>query len=747
MGQGSEVAAEIAAVSARPLTRASVFWLGLGGIAIAILPWYGLEGDGLFGSDWLHAYPDGATGPAPYQIVAGGRPWLLLPVLPCLGLLGLAVAKGGERSLLPWSGLGLALLLAEGFAIIHSGPAWSWLKGLLPAGVKQPGLGYGGAALGLSYLMMASRGLAARGYCRGDGFIVGAIALVVTLIALFVFFPILTMLASAVQSDDGALAPSLFFEKLFSPAIWGLGCVTSGVGCGVAWNTVLLAVLVGAGATAIGLAFALLTVRTGFRHKRLLRVLTILPIITPPFVIGLAIILLFGRAGAISTALADWLDVPRSRWIYGLPGVLLAQLLAFAPIAFLVLIGVVQGIAHSLEEASETLGASRWTSFRRVTWPLMRPGIANAFLLGFVESMADFGNPLVLGGNYEVLSTKVFFAVVGASHDRGQAAVLAIVLLAFTLGAFYAQHRWLGRRVYTTVTGKGDGGVPLPLPAAVRRTCYAVAVLWTILTIAVYATIFLGGFVRAVGRDHSFTLEHYRTGFSAEWGPHGLLLTGSAWDSLWTTLGVSAASAPLTAMIGLVTAYLLARQRFAGQRLFEFGTMLSFAIPGTVVGVSYILAFNVPPVELTGTALILVVCFVFRNMPVGVRAGMAALAQIDRSLDEASITLGARTGTTILRVVLPLLKPAMVTALVYSFVRAMTAVSAVIFLVSAQHNMATAYIVGRAEAGEFGLAIAYSSALIAIMLAAIALIQLVIGERRLGRRALPAEELAIEGAG
>jgi iron(III) transport system permease protein len=576
---------------------------------------------------------------------------------------------------------------------------------------------------------------------------VGAIALVVSSIALFVFFPILTMLAGAVEDNAGAWAPELFVDKVLSSAIWGVGCITGGVSCGVAWNTIFLAILAGAGATALGLAFALLTVRTGFRYKRLLRLLTILPIITPPFVIGLAIILLFGRAGALTAVLSDVFDIPRSRWIYGLPGVLLAQLLAFSPIAFMVLIGVVQGIAPSLEEASETLGASRWTSFRRVTWPLIRPGVANAFLLGFVESMADFGNPLVLGGNYEVLSTKVFFAVVGASHDQGQAAVLAIVLLAFTLGAFYAQHRWLGRRVYTTVTGKGDSGVPIPLPIGVRQTCYVVAILWTLLTLAVYATILLGGFVRALGRDYTFTLEHYRTSFSAEWGPHGLLLTGSAWDSLWTTLGVSAVSAPLTAAIGLVTAYLLTRQRFAGQRLFEFGTMLSFAIPGTVVGVSYILAFNVPPVELTGTALILVICFVFRNMPVGVRAGMATLAQIDRSLDEASLTLGARTGTTLRRVVLPLLKPALVTALVYSFVRAMTAVSAVIFLVSAQHNMATAYIVGRAEAGEFGLAIAYSSVLIAIMLAVIALIQVLVGERRLGRRALATGELAIEGAG
>src|SRR5205807_7952553 len=184
------------------------------------------------------------------------------------------------------------------------------------------------------------------------------------------------------------------------------------------------------------------------------------------------------------------------------------------------------------------------------------------------------------------------------------------------------------------------------------------------------------------------------------------------------------------------------RQQFAGRRLFEFATMLSFAIPGTVVGVSYILAFNVPPIEITGTAFVLVMCFVFRNMPVGVRAGIATLSQIDKSLDEASLTLGARATTTLRRVILPLLRPAIVASMVYSFVRAMTAVSAVIFLVSAQYNMATAYIVGRVEAGEFGLAIAYSSTLIVIMLAAVGLIQFAAGERRLGRRAtalLPAD--------
>ena len=236
-----------------------------------------------------------------------------------------------------------------------------------------------------------------------------------------------------------------------------------------------------------------------------------------------------------------------------------------------------------------------------------------------------------------------------------------------------------------------------------------------------------------MGRDHTFTIEHFLTGFRIDLASPQPF-AGSAWTSFWTTLEISVLAAPLTGAIGLLTAYLLARQSFAGKRTFEFVTMLSFAIPGTVIGVSYILAFNVPPVELTGTGIILIICFVFRNMPVGVRAGIATLSQIDKSLDEASLTLGARTFTTVRRVVLPLLRPALVAAMVYSFVRAMTAVSAVIFLVTAQYNMATAYIVGRVEAGEFGLAIAYSSVLILVMIGAILLIQVLVGERKLGRR-------------
>jgi len=496
-----------------------------------------------------------------------------------------------------------------------------------------------------------------------------------------------------------------------------------------------MGVLVGLATTILGLAFALLVTRTGMQAKGFVRTVSLLPIITPPFVIGLALILLFGRAGAVNSFLEWAFDIEPTRWIYGLTGILIAQILAFTPIAFLVLIGVVEGVSPSMEEAAQTLHASPWQTFWTVSLPLMRPGLANAFLLGFIESLADFGNPLVLGGQYEVLSTQIFFAIAGAQGDLGMAAVLSIVLLMFTLSAFYAQRRWLGKKSYATVTGKGDSGMHVRLPKRVSWGAYLTAMPFIGLSLVVYGMILFGGFVETWGYKHNFTFKHYIDEFSIHWSEeYGIIWDGAAWNSFWTTLQISAISAPLTAGLGLLTAYILVRQQFWGKNVFEFLTMLSFAVPGTVIGVGYILAFNVPPIEITGTGVILVVCFIFRNMPTGIRAGIAAMSQLDPSLDEASLTLGARSFTTFRRILLPLLRPAIVAALVFSFVRAMTAISAVIFLVSADYDMATSYILGRVEFGDYGLAIAYSSVLILVMLAAIGLIQFAVGKRELGRR-------------
>lgn len=715
-------------------------WTTVGLVGFCLLPWYGLR-DNFFLFGWLlDGYPlNENVAPALFLNLQGLKMWLAP-----MGLLLLTpfLLWGRKKSdpffgnvLIAAGAAGLFYLLFQGFGIGLRGWNWDWANAVFGTlDDRQFGMGWGAVLAASAFLFLFTTGLAAKGAVGGDEFVVGSIGFIVAVVGVFIFMPILQMLASAVIAQDGTVSFAIFFEKFLSDRIWGLGCMTGGPRCGAAWNSLFLAILVGLITTVLGLIFALMVTRTGFRFGQAVRAMTVLPIITPPFVIGLAIILLFGLSGIVTQGLDALFGITPTRWIYGLPGLLMAQVLAFTPIAFLVMIGVVEGVSPSMEEAAQTLRASRWETFRTVSLPLMRPGLANAFLLGFIESMADFGNPLVLGGNFDVLSTEIFFAIVGAQYDQAQAAILAIVLLFFTLGAFYAQRFWLGKKSYTTVTGKGDAGVHPHLPTGLRNAVFGIVIFWTAFTILIYATIVYGSFVKLWGVDFSLTFDHYFKAFSIGWNEFGIHWRGSAWSSFWTTIQIALISAPLTAAMGLITAYLLVRQSFAGKEAFEFGTMLSFAIPGTVIGVSYVIAFNVPPIELTGTGLILVLSFIFRNMPVGVRAGIASMSQLDKSLDESSLTLGANTFQTFRKVMLPLLRPAILAALVYSFVRAMTAISAIIFLVSARYDMSTSYIVGRVENNEYGIAIAYSTVLIFVMLLAIGLMQLLVGSRRIGRR-------------
>lgn len=717
-----------------------LLWVVVGLAGFCLLPWYAVDG-GFWSFGWLFdGWPlDDEVAPALFLALQGEKLWLapmgLILLLP-LATWGRAKSDPAfGRILIVVGAIGLAWLMIQGFSIGLRGWRYAWLAEIFgKLDDRQFGMGYGALLTALAFLFLVTLGIAARGAVGGDVFVVGAIGFVIATVAIFVFMPIAQMLANAFVTDERTYSLGAFGRRLLSGRLWSLSCLSGGPRCGVAWNSFFLAVLVGVISTLLGLVFALVATRTGFRYGRILRALTVLPIITPAFVIGLAVILLFGLSGFFTQAWADLFGVQPTRWVYGLPGLLIAQTLAFTPIAFLVLIGVVEGVSPSMEEAAQTLRASRWQTFRTVTLPLMRPGLANAFLLGFIESMADFGNPLVLGGNFDVLSTEIFFAIVGAQNDPGMAATLAVVLLGFTLAAFYAQRFWLGSRSYTTVSGKGDAGIHPALPRPLTIGLYAIAGAWVTLTLLIYGTIVYGSFVRLWGVDHTLTLAHYVKAFGVAWTDHGLLWRGSAWSSFWTTIWIALVSAPLTAAIGLLTAWLLVRQDFGGKRMFEFGTMLSFAIPGTVIGVSYVIAFNVPPIELTGTGIILVLSFIFRNMPVGVRAGIASMAQIDRSLDESSLTLGAGSAATLRRIVLPLLKPAILAALVYSFVRAMTAISAVIFLVSGRYDMATSYIVGRVENNEYGIAIAYATVLILVMLVVIGLMQLAVGHRAMGRR-------------
>ncbi|MBT3068715.1 iron ABC transporter permease [Rhodoferax sp. U11-2br] len=722
-------------------------WIVLGLLAYLLLPWYAIQDTAWYSVlPQIFAGPDTANGLM--QTVVHGRVWLGLGLVG-LGLCAVSLWLPAGRSQSGWllggGLLGFVGLLASGFMIGARG--WSFAALNTQFGelaVNQYGIGMGAFIALLALVMLTAFGLARRGYFKGDMFIASSVLGCSVLLLLFIAFPVTKALYGAFLNEEGHWAWSAIFERIGNERVWGLGCVSGGMRCGVAWNTLFLALLTATGTVILGTMMALLAERSaGPRVQTPLRVVALLPIITPPFVVGLGLILLFGRAGVVNQFLEYAFDLPPTRWFYGLFGIWIAQLFAFTPIAFMIMRGVVQGVAPSMEEAAQTLRASRTKTFFTVTLPLLKPGLANAFLVGFIESIADFGNPIVVGGQFSVLSTDIFFAIVGAQYDQGKAASLAWILTMFALAVFAMQRALLGKQNYTTVSGKGDAGIPMALPDGVRRVLNVVVYPWLAFTVVVYLFAFAGGFVQTWGRDYTLTLAHFNTAFGLEWGDFGLVWAGTAWNSFFTTVKLAGLAAPMTAAVGLLIAYLLARTEFRGQGGFEFVALLAFAIPGTVLGVSYILAFNVPPVELTGTGLIIVLSFMFRNLPVGVRAGTAAFKQLDKSLDEASVMLRASTLQTLRHVVLPLLKPALVAALVYSFVRAMTTVSAVIFLVTAENELATSYIIGRVGNGDYGVALAYCTVLIILMSAAIALIQFLVGERKLGRRKIGLKPPAI----
>ncbi|CAG9238835.1 conserved membrane hypothetical protein [Paraburkholderia tropica] len=563
-----------------------------------------------------------------------------------------------------------------------------------------------------------------------DGFARAVLIAVCAALGVFVIAP----LARSVL-----LPAALAWHNWFDASVWSLACVSGGA-CGSGWHTLALGVVSATLATLIGGALAMLAQRGAPARSPIaraaLRAIAVLPAITPPFAVGLALILLFGRNGLVTREAADLFDVAPGRWLYGVPGIVLAQSLAFAPLAYLTLRTVVARVPASLEEAAATLRASNWTILRTVTWPMLRPGVANAWLLCFIESVADFGDPLVVGGNFRVLSTDLYFAVVGAEQNAARAAVLGVWLLAIALGAFVLQRAWLGRARYASVSGKPVAAQGTPLGAGVQGALALVCVPWCGLALAVYGTLLLGGFVRLWGVDFTLTAAHFADVLGIAFDDGRFVLTGTAWDAVLETLRLSAIAAPLTAAAALLAGWLLARRRFPGRGVLDGVFAVSLAVPGTVMGLAWARAFDAPPLMLAGGASILVMSFVFRNMPLGLRAISAAFAQIDPVLDEASASLRAGSWTTLRRLHLPLMLPALGAALIHGFVRAATTVSAVIFLVSADHDLATTYLMGLVSNGNDGPALALAGTLVVVLFALLAVARVLARAARSARKVL-----------
>jgi iron(III) transport system permease protein len=493
------------------------------------------------------------------------------------------------------------------------------------------------------------------------------VAVLWLLLALFVLYP-LAMLLTRIFVDHGNFT------------LGGLAAVvTDRHQLRAFGNSLLLGALVGLGGTLLGFGFALAATRCRLPSSAvaLVDAAVLLPLVAPPFTTAIGYIFSFGPRGLVTYSLLGIKGVS----VYGLASTLSAETLTYFPIAYLTLRPMLAAIDPNIEGMALSLGASRARVFRTITLPLCTPGLANAFLLLFAASLADFATPLILAGNqFPVLPTQAYLQITGLFDLRG-GAVLSLVLLVPALLVFLAQRYWVSRRHYVTVTGKGAGQVPFDSVSPRARMALVAVVLrrdaGDRLPLCAARVRLAGGGAGRQSRVHAAALPR-RLHERREGDPRDLI--------------IAAFATPLGGLYGVVLGYLVSRRAFPGRQAMEITSMINYALPGTIVGIAYLIAFNDPPLVLTGTALIIVACYVFRYGPTGIRATVAMLQQIDRSLEEASQGLGASHLTTFRRVTLPLILPAFFAGLGVVFIRSMTAISATIFLVSIGWTLITVRI-------------------------------------------------------
>jgi iron(III) transport system permease protein len=541
------------------------------------------------------------------------------------------------------------------------------------------------------------------------GLVIGLIIIILFLL-IAILFPLIKVLGTAVSKEA---IP--YFIHYFKSTVY----------LGIIWNTIKLGLVVGFFGTALGFLFAYVQVRTNVPCKRFMHLMALMPIISPPFAVATAAIELFGRSGLITYEL---LGIRYN--IYGFTGLTGVLVLSLFTVAYMNFQGMLRALDPSLDEAATNMGATKWDVFRTVTIPMLIPGIASSFLLLFVEAIADLANPLVLGGDFTVLASRVYIAIAG-EYDVFAGAVLSFILLIPSLTVFILQKYWVSRKSVVSVTGKPSGRTMVVTNPFVRWGLFILAMFFSCLILLIYGTILVGAFTKLFGINYAFTLEHFK-----------YVIFGLGSQAIVDTSKMSLIATPIAGLLGMLIAWLVVRKHFIGRGLLDFISMLGIAVPGTVLGIGYLLAFNNPvtvnskvilPSLAGGTAvaggmIALILAYIVRSVPAGVRSGISSLQQIDPSIEEASISLGANNTTTFWKVTLPLIRPAFLTGLVYSFARSMTSLSAVIFLSTPEAKVMTSQILNEVDAGRFGNAFSYCDMLILIVLIVIGILYLVVGK-------------------
>ena len=542
-----------------------------------------------------------------------------------------------------------------------------------------------------------------------DPIMVCTIVVLIAFLTLFILYPLAILLVDSFVGDGNGFSFSVF-QRIFAMPNFTTAIT----------NTLKVGFLVGILSTVVGLLFAYVEVyvKVGKVVGGLFKVVSMLPVVSPPFVLSLSMIMLFGKAGLITRFLLGIYD----NNVYGFWGIVIVQSLTFFPVCYMMLKGLLKNIDPSLEEAARDMGASRSKVFLTVTLPLLLPGLGNAFLVTFIESIADFANPMIIGGSYDTLATTIYLQITGA-YDKAGAAAMAVVLLCITLLMFAVQKYYLEAKTAATLTGKASRGRMLIEDRSVAIPLTILCGLTAFFVIMMYLCVPIGALFPTWGYKFTpLTFKWFAQVFTKYKGLRAFR------DSFVLSL----VAAPITALLSMIISYLVVKRKFKSKGFIEAVSMLAMAVPGTVLGVGYIRGFSGGLFHtgflqgIYGSAAILIIVFVVRSLPTGTRSGISALRQIDKSIEESAYDMGADSFKVFMTVTLPLIKDSFLSGLVTAFVRSITAISAIILLVTPQFLLITVQINEFAEKGSYSIACAFASILILITYGAVLLMNLFI---------------------
>ncbi|WP_297488925.1 iron ABC transporter permease, partial [uncultured Cetobacterium sp.] len=397
---------------------------------------------------------------------------------------------------------------------------------------------------------------------KRDKFVFISILFSLVIVSFFVLLPIYNVFIESISCD-----------KVFTIQNY-IDSFTRSGNLMIIFNTLKLGFVSSILSLILGFLFAYATSYLDIKGKSVFDFIATLPIISPPFVVALSAILLFGRVGLITRGVFGLKNFE----IYGFHGLVLVQVLSFFPIAYLMLVGFFRNIDPSVEEAARDLGASRGKVFRTITLPLMFPGIANAFLLVFIQSIADFSNPVVIGGNFTTISVKIYQEGIG-NFQLGIASALAMILLTISINIFVLQRNYINKKSYITVTGKASRGREMISEKKIVQPVYITLIVLTTFVFLMYILIPINSFVKLWGIDYTPTLKHYKYIFDFGSTP------------IYQTTFLAIIATLLTGVGSMIISFLIARKQFLGKSFIEFTTIMALAIPGTIIGLGYVISY------------------------------------------------------------------------------------------------------------------------------------------------------------